>query len=626
DVTHVDGALSMARGTSKDSATSQFFICDGPQPQLDGEYAAFGRVIEGMEVVRTIAALDTTTKYGMQNWPTEDVIITGINVEEAEYQPSEILDESNDVLHWRWNSTAGVYEWVYSDISKPNIDITRISAYNDSNMLTLTMTVACSIEDDEDVWYWAWYNTTEATYYLSYSNGEGSLFGIGSNYTQFEQANVTVSDDTITGTVDLVGSGTMVTFWAWTATGYNMSDDSGEYWQDWAPNDYAPDIDEMVIAILDATGHPESNVLVPVYIFGVDSGPIQTMCFDISYNDSLIELVGVAPGDLTPVSQGWNHIMGINNRSITITTSQQTYALPNGSSGLVALLNFSVVAKPLVPEVIFTSDFMGVSQEFMITSINDDNISLLWRPVLGELFTMPMFWGEEPVENPYWVWSNATEVTSFNATHATICTTPNQLTNLTLYPFWENTTNATYNETTISLTTTPEVGANFTYYGAVYTVEYVTDDVINISIQYSNQTYYQDVNRTMTFPRSMTLTRIFENVPRQYLEQDLQAAGYVENAVTPMNISNLDISNTLFEHINATIANGVFEIVPWLRGDLDNNGIVADAVDVTMMMQASVGDIPTTADFDLDGNGLPADAVDVTMMLQASVGDLDLSA
>ncbi|MDD3492042.1 MAG: peptidylprolyl isomerase, partial [Candidatus Thermoplasmatota archaeon] len=42
DVTHVDGALSMARGTSKDSATSQFFICDGPQPQLDGEYAAFG--------------------------------------------------------------------------------------------------------------------------------------------------------------------------------------------------------------------------------------------------------------------------------------------------------------------------------------------------------------------------------------------------------------------------------------------------------------------------------------------------------------------------------------------------------------------------------------------------------
>jgi len=154
-----------------------------------------------------------------------------------------ISDDTNDVLHWRWNESLKSYSWSEATSDKPNVDITQISADVSNGQLTITIKVKGSIEDDEDVWYWAWYNTTEATYYLSYSNGEGSLFGIGSNYTQFKQANVTVSGDTITGTVDLVGSGTKVKFWAWAATGYNMGGDSGEYWQDWAPNDYAPELD-----------------------------------------------------------------------------------------------------------------------------------------------------------------------------------------------------------------------------------------------------------------------------------------------------------------------------------------------------------------------------------------------
>ena len=62
---HVDGAISMARGNTPDSASSDFFICVGPQPSLDfggaragdGQgFAAFGRVIKGMDVVRTIQA------------------------------------------------------------------------------------------------------------------------------------------------------------------------------------------------------------------------------------------------------------------------------------------------------------------------------------------------------------------------------------------------------------------------------------------------------------------------------------------------------------------------------------------------------------------------------------------
>ena len=82
DVTHVDGAISMARTSDPNSATSQFFICDGAQHFLDGQYAAFGKVIEGMDIVRAIASVNTTTKYGMQDWPVDDVIIESITIEE----------------------------------------------------------------------------------------------------------------------------------------------------------------------------------------------------------------------------------------------------------------------------------------------------------------------------------------------------------------------------------------------------------------------------------------------------------------------------------------------------------------------------------------------------------------
>ncbi|HEC81695.1 MAG TPA: peptidylprolyl isomerase [Thermoplasmatales archaeon] len=84
DVTHVDGAISMARTSDPNSATSQFFICDGPQHFLDGQYAAFGKVIEGMDVVRAIASVNTTTKNGMQDWPVNDVVINSVTIETVE--------------------------------------------------------------------------------------------------------------------------------------------------------------------------------------------------------------------------------------------------------------------------------------------------------------------------------------------------------------------------------------------------------------------------------------------------------------------------------------------------------------------------------------------------------------
>ena len=59
DLSHQRGVISMARAQHPDSAGSQFFIMHADAPYLDGNYAAFGRVIEGIEVVDAIAAVKT---------------------------------------------------------------------------------------------------------------------------------------------------------------------------------------------------------------------------------------------------------------------------------------------------------------------------------------------------------------------------------------------------------------------------------------------------------------------------------------------------------------------------------------------------------------------------------------
>lgn len=55
DLLHTRGVLSMARTMVKDSASSQFFIMHEAAPHLDGEYAAFGKIVEGLDVVDEIA-------------------------------------------------------------------------------------------------------------------------------------------------------------------------------------------------------------------------------------------------------------------------------------------------------------------------------------------------------------------------------------------------------------------------------------------------------------------------------------------------------------------------------------------------------------------------------------------
>lgn len=76
DLSHKRGIISMARSAAPDSAGSQFFIVHKDSPHLDGQYAAFGKVIEGMDVVDQIAEVET----GVQDLPKEDQIIKSIEV------------------------------------------------------------------------------------------------------------------------------------------------------------------------------------------------------------------------------------------------------------------------------------------------------------------------------------------------------------------------------------------------------------------------------------------------------------------------------------------------------------------------------------------------------------------
>jgi len=76
DLTHVDGAIAMARSVDPNSASSQFYICDGAQHMLDGNYAVFGMVIQGVEVMRAIAEVATDSR----DKPIEDVVITKISI------------------------------------------------------------------------------------------------------------------------------------------------------------------------------------------------------------------------------------------------------------------------------------------------------------------------------------------------------------------------------------------------------------------------------------------------------------------------------------------------------------------------------------------------------------------
>ena len=77
DLAHTPGVLSMARAMHPDSAGSQFFIMHKTSPHLDGSYAAFGKVIEGLDVVDKIA----TTRTDFRDRPMTPQVMKSVTVD-----------------------------------------------------------------------------------------------------------------------------------------------------------------------------------------------------------------------------------------------------------------------------------------------------------------------------------------------------------------------------------------------------------------------------------------------------------------------------------------------------------------------------------------------------------------
>ena len=84
DLKHTKGVLSMARSMMPDSAGSQFFIMHETSPHLDGEYAAFGKITEGQEVVDAIAVVETDRPRTPQVMKSVTVETFGVDYPEPE--------------------------------------------------------------------------------------------------------------------------------------------------------------------------------------------------------------------------------------------------------------------------------------------------------------------------------------------------------------------------------------------------------------------------------------------------------------------------------------------------------------------------------------------------------------
>ena len=91
DLKHDAGVLSMARTMIPDSAGSQFFIMHKKAPHLDGEYAAFGKIIEGMDVVNKIA--ETATSFDDRPYEEQKIETMTVETFGETYPDPEIIED-----------------------------------------------------------------------------------------------------------------------------------------------------------------------------------------------------------------------------------------------------------------------------------------------------------------------------------------------------------------------------------------------------------------------------------------------------------------------------------------------------------------------------------------------------
>jgi len=158
---------------------------------------------------------------------------------------TSISDGTGDVWHWTQSISGTGWAWQRNIGNKPNIDIKEISYNVNENKITLSLKVSGIIQTSDKVVYYIFYNTTDAKYLLSYLDGDGVGYGMKSttNFTtagDYTVGNVTVSGDTISVVLDVLGDTSKVELWGYAAEYTTVGNQTAEWWGDWAPDDQAP--------------------------------------------------------------------------------------------------------------------------------------------------------------------------------------------------------------------------------------------------------------------------------------------------------------------------------------------------------------------------------------------------
>ena len=152
---------------------------------------------------------------------------------------TSVNDGTSDVRHWTFTFTGG--RWDENIGNKPNIDIKEISYEINGDKITLKMEVAGSIQTSEKIAYMVYYNTTDTTYQMSYSNGTGGGYGMNHENMDINATDtVTISGDTLSVVLDVIGDTSKVNLWGYAAEYSSYGDLSAEWWGDWAPNEQFP--------------------------------------------------------------------------------------------------------------------------------------------------------------------------------------------------------------------------------------------------------------------------------------------------------------------------------------------------------------------------------------------------
>lgn len=208
---------------------------------------------------------------------------------------------------------------------------------------------------------------------------------------------------------------------------------------------------------------------------------------------------------------------------------------------------------------------LSLNQTLKVTRLTSVLMDLEWINIEETgIFTMPQLLlgnlssidQEEMIDlpPPYFIWENASEIQSINEDSVTVVTTPNKLTNIyenieqiqygfgtnDIFIIFPDATVATYDDTTITLTSDPEIGAEYVYeynyFGQTIVMNYMvhseTDTVFNISATYegTNESQYLDINKTLSFSRTYEMKKTYTYIPMVYAESligaDLEREGY----------------------------------------------------------------------------------------------------